>query len=337
MRRALQLACRGEGYVSPNPMVGAVIVCDGRIIGEGYHRRYGQAHAEVNAVESVADKSLLRRSTIYVTLEPCAHYGKTPPCAELLVRCGFRRVVIGTADPFAKVSGRGIAILREAGIEVTVGVLERECREINRKFMTAHLMHRPFVMLKWACSADGYIDRLRRRDEQPQTFSTPLTRQLVHQLRARFDAIAVGAGTVLADSPSLTVRDYAGRAPRPVVFDRHGITPADAAVMRKGAICFCSAERPEVGRDVEVITDCNGLASQLSALYVRGITSLLVEGGAGLLDGFIKAGLWDEARIEIAPGALGPVGGPMVEMPAGEVSVRQIDGNSIVTVINPQR
>lgn len=337
MKRALQLARRGEGYVSPNPMVGAVIVCAGRIIGEGYHRRYGQAHAEVNAVESVADKTLLRQSTIYVTLEPCAHYGKTPPCADLLVRCGFRRVVIGTADPFAKVSGRGIAILREAGIEVRVGVLEKECREINRTFMTAHLLHRPFVMLKWAQSTDGYIDRRRSRDEKPQQFSTPLTRQLVHQLRARFDAIAVGAGTVLADSPSLTVRDYAGRSPRPVVFDRHGLAPGDAPALRADAIWFCPTERPEIATEAEVITECDSLEAQLSALYRCGITSLLVEGGAKLLAEFIKSGLWDEARVEISPVELGALGGPKVEIPAGEVDVRQVDGNIIVSVVRPRQ
>lgn len=337
MKRALQLARRGEGYVSPNPMVGAVIVCGGRIIGEGYHRRFGQAHAEVNAVDSVGDKMQLMQSTIYVTLEPCAHYGKTPPCAELLVRCGFRRVVIGTADPFAKVSGRGIAILREAGIEVKVGVLEKECREINRTFMTAHLLHRPFVMLKWACSADGYVDRRRDYDERPQLFSTPITRQLVHQLRARFDAIAVGAGTVLADRPSLTVRDYAGRSPRPVVFDRHGLVPANASALRSGAIIFCPKERPEIDTEVEVITGCDNLKSQLSALYRLGITSLLVEGGANLLGEFIKSGLWDEARVEISPAKLGALGGPRVEMPAGEVSVSRIDGNTIVSIIRSNR
>ena len=334
MRRALRLASRGDGFVSPNPMVGAVIVHDGRIIGEGYHRRYGMAHAEVNAVESVADKSVLPECTIYVTLEPCAHYGKTPPCAELLVRCGFRRVVIGSRDPFSKVSGRGIAILRDAGIDVTVGVLEKECLELNRKFMTAHTGRRPYVMLKWARSSDGFIDRKRDASERPYMFSTPLTSQLVHQLRGRYDAVAVGAGTVESDNPELTVRHYAGRSPRVVVFDRHGRVSPSAKVMREGTICFCDEMRDDLPDGVEVISGCKNLAEMLAALYDRGIISLIVEGGEKLLGEFMVSGLWDESRIEISPSLLGREGNHRVKMPDGEVSVTEIDGNIVMTIKN---
>lgn len=245
MRRALQLAALGAGNVSPNPMVGAVIVADGKIIGEGFHRCYGEGHAEVNAVASVPDRSLLRGATIYVTLEPCSHYGKTPPCAKLLVECGFGKVVVGVRDPFPQVSGRGIAMLRYAGIEVTEGVLEEECRHINRRFFTAHSKCRPWVLLKWAQSADGFIDATRAGNFSPATpagsckgtapaglcendpiagnstdtltvgkpvkFSTPLTTMLMHRERAMVDAILVGANTVALDNPSLTVRGWSVR------------------------------------------------------------------------------------------------------------------------------
>ncbi|MCX4332786.1 MAG: bifunctional diaminohydroxyphosphoribosylaminopyrimidine deaminase/5-amino-6-(5-phosphoribosylamino)uracil reductase RibD [Paramuribaculum sp.] len=334
MSRALQLARRGAGYVSPNPMVGAVVVCDGRIIGEGYHRRYGEAHAEVNAINSVADSALLPRSTVYVTLEPCAHYGKTPPCAALLVRCGVKRVVIGCTDPFAKVAGRGIAMLREAGIDVTTGVLEKECRELNRVFMTAHTLGRPYVMLKWAMSSDGYLDRKRDAAEPAQKFSTELTSAAVHRLRGLFDAVAVGAGTVNADSPRLTVRSYAGRSPRRVILDRHGIAREDAAVFGPGTIYFCEKPRGGLPEGVEQITGSLTPDEMLRELYRRGVTSLMVEGGAAVISGFIVSGLWDEARVEINPMLLGGEGSAHVEVPSGYVSAERMDDNLILTVRN---
>lgn len=285
MRRALQLAARGRFFASPNPMVGAVIVHNDRIIGEGYHRRVGGPHAEVNAVNSVADadRHLLPESTIYVTLEPCSHYGRTPPCALLLIENRFKRVVIGMSDPFGKVNGRGIAMLREAGIEVHVGCLERECADLNRHFITAHTHHRPYITLKWAQSADGYIGV----PEKQIVFSTPLTSTKVHRLRALHDAIAVGARTVITDAPSLTTRLWDGRSPRVVIFDRHALIDADHELLaREGAIH---------------LTDDEPLESQLLKLYDAGITSLLVEGGSSLLQGFIDAGLYDEVHIENSP------------------------------------
>ena len=211
MRRCLQLAACGRGRVSPNPMVGAVIVCDGKIVGEGYHRQFGGPHAEVNAVASMRDPECLSRSTLYVSLEPCSHYGKTPPCSRLIIEKKIPRVVVGCLDPFPSVSGRGVAMLREAGVEVVTGVLEAECRALNAAFMTAHERQRPYVVLKWAQSRDGFIDRRRRPEEAPCRFSDAQTSLFVHRLRAGCDAILVGARTAWLDNPTLTLRLWPGR------------------------------------------------------------------------------------------------------------------------------
>ena len=214
MRRALQLARLGAGHTSPNPMVGAVIVGpDGRIIGEGWHRKCGEAHAEVNAVATVEDDNLLKSSTLYVTLEPCSHYGKTPPCARLIIECGIPRVVVGCLDPFVKVAGRGVAQLREAGVEVVVGVLEPECRELNRRFITAHTTGRPWVQLKWAQTADGFIALPPDAGENPLHMSTPVTMRLMHRQRALCDAIVGGAGTACIEHRSVTRREWRGPSP----------------------------------------------------------------------------------------------------------------------------
>ena len=212
MRRALQLARLGAGHTSPNPMVGAVIVApDGNIIGEGWHHKCGEAHAEVNAVAIVSDFNRLKDSTLYVTLEPCSHYGKTPPCANLIIERGIPRVVVGCLDPFVKVAGRGVKMLQDAGIEVVVGVLEHDCRELNHRFMTAHTTGRPWVQLKWAQTADGFIALPPDAGENPLHISTPVTMELMHQQRALCDAIVVGARTANIDDPSLTTRYWPGR------------------------------------------------------------------------------------------------------------------------------
>lgn len=298
MRRAMQLAINGRGFVSPNPMVGAVIAGpDGRIIGEGWHRVYGGPHAEVNAVASVSDDDsvLFHESTIYVTLEPCSHYGKTPPCAKLLAECGFKRVVVGAGDPNPRVAGRGIAMLRDAGIEVVEGVLADECRLLNKRFMTAHSLGRPFVTLKWAQSADGFMDADRGESGAPARFSTPLSSVRVHGRRAVHDAIAVGAATAIADSPRLDTRLVAGRSPRPVVFDRSGLGIHEELLEDPRKTIYIREDRP--------------LAETLSDFYrLENITSVLVEGGASLLRSFIEAGMWDEAFVEVAPFALGKSG-----------------------------
>lgn len=294
MERALQLAALGRSTTSPNPMVGAVIAdAQGKIIGEGWHRKCGEGHAEVNAVASVDDKELLKDSTMYVTLEPCSHYGKTPPCAELIIRMGIPRVVVGCLDPFEKVSGRGIKMLREAGIEVIAPFMEEECRALNRRFMTAHINHRPYVLLKWAQSADGYLDtRLPSPDGdhyegKPAKWSTPLSSTIMHILRSRYDAVMTGSSTILADNPRLTVRigeSQNCRQPLKVTIDRRGRITKDMNITDGGLIY-------REGTLEEILND----------LYSRGITSLMVEGGATLLNSFICEDLWDEARIEITP------------------------------------
>ena len=260
MRRCLQLAQNGRQNAKPNPMVGAMIVsADGRIIGEGYHVRCGEGHAEVNAFASVKaeDEPLLKEATIYVSLEPCSHYGKTPPCADLIIKKGVRRVVVGCVDPFAEVQGRGIRKLREAGIEVKVGVLEKECMALNRRFFTFHREQRPYIILKWAQTANGFIDD----HFQPVQISNDFTKMLSHKLRAEEDAILVGRVTDERDKPQLTVREWNGPDPKRLVIDHaHPLN--------------------------------------LESLHAHQIQSLIVEGGAKTLQSFLGKGLWDELRVE---------------------------------------
>ena len=338
MRRALQIARGGMGHVSPNPMVGAVIVRNGRIIGEGYHRRYGEGHAEVNAVASVTDKSLLHDCTMYVTLEPCSHYGKTPPCAKLIIDCGIPRVVVGCIDPTGKVDGKGVAMLREAGVEVVTGVLERECRELNEVFITSHGTGLPWVTLKWAMSSDGYLDSDRvATDGKPECFSSAASSRLVHLMRSRHDAIMAGSGTVLADNPRLDVRGVEGRDPVKVLIDRKGRIPADAAVFGHGRVIYFGLQRNDLPDEVEMIHADEGLDLRaiLAELYRRKITSLLVEGGNRLLDSFIAEGLWNECRIEVSPRALGEAGRCRMVVPEGVMSsVKAVGGNTVITVKN---
>lgn len=339
MRRALQLAAFGRGKVSPNPMVGAVIVdAQGRIIGEGYHRRYGGPHAEVNAVNSVADESLLRDSTIYVTLEPCSHYGKTPPCAKLLIDKCLTRVVVGTLDPFPKVSGRGVAMLRDAGIEVVTGVLDEECRAINRRFMTAHKNQRPYVLLKWAESADGYLDAVRTAGDggEPCVISNSLSSLFMHSGRAAVDAILVGAGTVAMDNPSLTVRRWNCRKqPLRVVLDARLSSPLRSKLLTDGlpTIVYNSSVDKTVGAVEYVQLDTTDIGALLADLYRRGITSLMVEGGACVLKQFIAADKWDEARVETGTGIFG--GGVVAPVIKGIVTNEEQYGfNKVKTIRN---
>jgi diaminohydroxyphosphoribosylaminopyrimidine deaminase/5-amino-6-(5-phosphoribosylamino)uracil reductase len=259
MRRCLQLARNGQQNAKPNPMVGAVIVVNQTIIGEGYHVRCGQGHAEVNAFASVSakDEKLLSEATMYVSLEPCSHYGKTPPCADLIIKKGVKRVVVGCVDEFAEVQGRGIQKLRDAGIEVTVGVLEDACKALNRRFFTYHRLQRPYIILKWAQTANGFIDD----HGQALAISTPFTQMLSHKLRAEEDAILVGRVTDDREHPQLTVRQWAGPNPKRLVIDR---------------------QHP----------------LNLEVLHAHHIQSLIVEGGRKTLDSFLAQGLWDEIRVE---------------------------------------
>lgn len=269
MRRCLQLARNGQQNAQPNPMVGAVIVHEDRIIGEGYHVRCGEGHAEVNACASVRkeDEHLLKESTIYVSLEPCSHYGKTPPCADLLISKGFRRCVIGCQDPFAKVQGRGIQKLRDAGMEVMVGVLEEECKALNKRFMTYHGEKRPFVTLKWAESKDGFIDG---------KISNAYTQMLCHKRRAEHQAILVGRKTFEVDKPSLNVREWVGSSPKRYVVS------SQLLILPEGFHLIQSTSVDNI----------------LKQLYDDGIQTVLVEGGATLLQSFIDSGKWDECYVE---------------------------------------
>ena len=297
MRRCIELAQLGRMHAAPNPMVGAVIVHSDRIIGEGYHAVCGKAHAEVNAINSVkpADRQLLSDSTLYVSLEPCSHYGKTPPCARLIIKTGIPRVVVGCVDPFAKVQGRGITMLREAGIEVEVGVLEAECRALNRRFITAQTLHRPYITLKWARSADGFIDGWREDDSQSAAqISTPWSLMRVHQLRAMNQAILVGHNTLRMDHPQLNVRHWAGgNQPLRVVLGR-----VAEEELPTGWLAYAD------------------ISTALSELYHMGVQSVLVEGGQQTLQSFIDQGLWDEAYVEYSPTTLGS-GVPEPRMPVG--------------------
>ena len=324
MRRALQIAGYAAGYARPNPMVGAVITARGRIIGQGWTQPWGGPHAEVMAVRSVCEQNrpLLREATIYVTLEPCSHYGKTPPCAQMLIDEGIPRIVVGADDPFEKVRGRGLRMLREAGREVITGVLREECEWLNRRFMTAHRLGRPWIELKWACTADGAAGA-RTPDGKchPLRISDPLTTAEMHADRAMADAILIGSGTLMSDRPSLTVRHAPARSnPLRVVLDRRRRIPS---------------ENP-FGDNAEalVITDTLPLADIMRRLYSdHGLTSVIVEGGPTLLTAFLEAGLYDEIRTETSgrtfdqtaaslPGAV-PVYAP--QLPAGLVPTETLD------------
>jgi len=301
MARCLELAKMGAGSTSPNPLVGCIIVCNNEIIGEGYHQKHGEPHAEVNAINSVTNTDLLKESTLYVTLEPCAHYGLTPPCSDLIIARQIPKVVIGTIDPFAKVAGKGIERLKNAGIEVKPGVLEKECRELNKRFFTFHEKKRPYVILKWAQSLDGFIDINRSEKDfgQPTWITEDKALQKVHEMRAVEDAVFVGTNTALIDNPSLTVRRCKGRNPVRVVLDNQLRLPKNLKLFDGTAktIVFNSKQNYETGNIsyVKINFDKNILPQILNELHRINILSLIVEGGKQLLESFINENLWDEA------------------------------------------
>lgn len=310
MARCLELARHGAGHTAPNPMVGAVVVHNGVIVGEGYHRRCGEAHAEVNAIASVRDEAILRDSTIYVSLEPCSHYGKTPPCAELIIRKGIPRVVVGCMDPFPEVSGRGVRMLRDAGVEVVTGVLEEECRALNEAFMTFQSEKRPFVTLKWAESADGFLDVARTSpDISPVVFSNAVTAARVHKFRAESAAILVGTNTALLDNPSLTVRRWSGKSPVRLVIDRERKIPASYHLLDDTipTIVFTTGEKKKIGQTEYIPLDFRiSIVHQiLQCLFERQLNSLMVEGGSIMLQQFLDSGYWDRAIVEESPLTLG--------------------------------
>lgn len=296
MQRCLDLARKALGKTYPNPLVGCVIVHNDVIIGEGFHEKSGQAHAEINAINNVKNSKLLKESTIYVSLEPCAHFGKTPPCADKIVEIGFKKVVIGTLDSHEKVNGKGKQIIENAGIEVVSGVLEKKCQELNKRFFTFHQNRRPFIILKWAESGDGFLDQ----DFKPTQIGNPLTKQFVHQLRSQEHAILVGTQTALTDNPSLTTREIVGRNPIRILIDFDLKIPVNYNLYNDEAetIIFNSKKETIEGNITFVkIEKDNFLKKLMAKLFEKQIQSVIVEGGSFTLQQFIDQNIWDEAII----------------------------------------
>lgn len=301
LERALLLAKLGKGNVAPNPLVGSVVVHNGCIIGEGYHEKYGEAHAEVNAINSVKDKSLLSKSTIYVNLEPCAHFGKTPPCSNLIIEHKIPRVVIGCIDSFSEVAGKGIEKMKKAGIDVIVGVLEKESLELNKRFFTFHTQKRPYIILKWAQSSDGFmdIDRI-NKDKGIFWITQPETKTLVHKWRAEEAGILVGRRTIENDNPSLTCRDYEGNHPTRFVLDKDLKTNYTNYTISQDGIktyIFNQKQSKSVNNIEFIKINDFSLNSILNKIYKLNIQSVIVEGGKFTLTQFIEHNLWDEARV----------------------------------------
>ena len=300
IQRCIDLAQKGIRAVAPNPMVGCVIVVNDKIIGEGYHQRYGEAHAEVNAINNVANKSLLNKATLYVSLEPCSHTGKTPPCAELIIKSGIKKVVVGTQDPNPIVGGKGIEKLKNRGIEVKEGILREQCLELNKRFFTFHEKQRPYVILKWAQTLDGFLDRIRDDETQKINWiSEPETKTIVHKWRSEEQSILVGRNTITNDNPSLTVRDYGGINPIRLVIDSQLQIGGELNIYSKDAptIVF-NRIKNETENNVEwVKIKETSTKNILEELYKRGIQSVFVEGGSRTLQYFIIDNVWDEARV----------------------------------------
>lgn len=302
IRRCIELAKNGLGSTYPNPLVGSVIVYNDTIIGEGWHRKAGEAHAEVHAINSVKDKSLLSKATIYVSLEPCSHFGKTPPCCDLIVAHNIPNVVIGTIDPFAKVAGNGIKKLMEAGKKVTVGVLEDECNQLNRRFFTFHTQQRPYIILKWAESQDGFIAPMTKDKPEPVWITNTFSRQLVHKWRTEEQAILVGTHTVLEDNPKLDARDWHGQNPVRIVLDKSGKIDHKYHVKdEKSQTIIITAQENLASTENLIYENCifdNRLVFSIcTILYKKNIQSVIIEGGSQTLQSFIDANLWDEARV----------------------------------------
>ena len=302
--RCIELAKNGFGTTYPNPMVGSVIVYNGEIIGEGWHQKAGEPHAEVNAIRSVKDPSLLDKATIYVSLEPCSHFGKTPPCCDLIIQNKIPNVVIGTVDSNIKVAGNGIKRLQEAGSNVIVGILEKDCYELNQRFFTFHEKKRPYIILKWAETQDGFIAPLQKEEQKPVWITNINSRQLVHKWRTEEQAILVGTQTVIDDNPQLNARDWEGNNPIRMVIDQNHRIPKTAHVFdnQTKTIVFSNKKStPSLENTIlEVIDFQQNIVQQIvDKLFQHQIQSVIIEGGAQTLQTFIDANLWDEARVFI--------------------------------------
>ncbi|RNI27036.1 bifunctional diaminohydroxyphosphoribosylaminopyrimidine deaminase/5-amino-6-(5-phosphoribosylamino)uracil reductase RibD [Rufibacter latericius] len=336
MQRALDLAALGTSWARPNPIVGCVVVHENKIIGEGWHQRYGGPHAEVNALNSVQDKSLLPHCQVYVTLEPCSHYGKTPPCADFLIQHGVRDVVICNTDPNPLVSGRGIRKLTEAGCKVHIGVLKEEGLELNRRFFTFQIRKRPYLVLKWAESADGFIAL---PNYQATQISGSLAKQLVHKWRTEEQAILVGTRTALHDNPQLNTRHWPGPAPLRIAIDKHLNIPATHHLLddSQPTLVYTYQEKQATIQTTFAILspDEDFLPQMLTDLYQRNVQSVLVEGGTLLLEAFLQANLWDEIRVLKSPKKLGE-GVKAPQLPALPFSSRMKVGDDELTVYRNQ-
>lgn len=302
MARCIQLAKNGLGTTYPNPLVGSVIVYNGKIIGEGWHQKAGEAHAEVNAINSVKDKALLSKSTIYVSLEPCSHYGKTPPCADLISYHKIPNVVIGTIDSFTKVAGNGIKKLMESGAKITLGILEKECKELNKRFFTFHEKKRPYIILKWAETEDGFIAPLEKDEKKPVWITNQYSRQLVHKWRTEEQGILVGTNTVLEDNPSLDARDYFGYNPIRILIDKNNKIDETFQIKNKKTKTIIINNREILTKNDDIlykniIFDSIFTENILNYLHFLNIQSVIIEGGKKTIQGFIDEGLWDEARV----------------------------------------
>jgi diaminohydroxyphosphoribosylaminopyrimidine deaminase/5-amino-6-(5-phosphoribosylamino)uracil reductase len=339
MKRCLDLAVLGLGSVAPNPMVGSVIVCDGEIIGEGYHQQYGQAHAEVNAINSVKDKELLKKSTLYVNLEPCSHFGKTPPCADLIIEHKIPNVVIGSIDTNVLVSGKGIKKLEDAGIVVTDGVLEADCRKLNKRFYTFQEKKRPYVILKWAQTADGFIDVKRHEEStsKPIQISNSDSKKLLHLWRSQEQAIMIGTNTALLDNPQLTVREVKGKNPLRITIDKWLRIPKHFNLFDKSTptLVFTASDEPSQTNleFVKIDFEKEVIPQVLNELFKRNIHSLIVEGGENILNSFIDADLWDSARVFISDKKLEKgVSAPLLKMEP--VVKENISGDKLLFYVN---
>lgn len=335
MQRALELAANGVGSVSPNPMVGCVIVHDGRIIGEGWHKQYGGPHAEVVAVNTVEDKTLLSKATFYISLEPCSFHGKTPACTDLLIKHHPRRVVVASLDPNPQVSGSGIEKLKDAGIDVELGLLAKEASELNKRFFIAMQTARPFIILKWAQTADGF---LARSNYDSKWISNPVSRQLVHKWRSEEDGILTGFNTVLHDNPRLTVRDWEGPDPVRIILDPKKELNLEHHVFDKSVKTYWLNTKEGFRQD-NLIAQCfpadHRLVDGLNFLYEEKIGSIIVEGGAATLKQFLSEGLWDEARIFTSTKKFYEgIAAPKLDFEPDNEQI--IEGDRLTTIFNPE-
>lgn len=326
IKRCLQIAKNGLGTTRPNPMVGSVIVYNNQIIGEGFTSKYGGNHAEVNAINSVSNKALLKLATLYVTLEPCSHYGKTPPCSDLIIKYSIPNVVIGCVDDYEKVAGQGIKKLKESGCHVMVGVLEDECKMHHKRFFTFHNKKRPYILLKWAETIDGFMAPETKKEQNPVWISNKHSRQLVHKWRAQEQAILVGTNTVLQDNPALTTRDWAGNNPVRIVIDQQDKLPKHLAIFNNDAKTIIINKNSIDFSKAIAIQICN-------ILFQNNITSVIIEGGKKTLQTFIDENLWDEARVFIGQTAF-KTGIKAPQINTKLASKKQIKNDILKTYLN---